>query len=116
MKINATYIEKLFDVSQVAFSSAEANCTLDLTDCKDEILLLVDTTGCSGAATVTLSGGDYASAKPAMTLTVPAGGVNMLPVSTGEVMKTDGCLYITFGGAYSGATVGALKKRFVINH
>ena len=46
MKINATYINKLFDVSQVTFAPAEEVCTLDLTDCKEEILLLVDTSDC----------------------------------------------------------------------
>lgn len=116
MKINATYINKLFDVSQVTFAPAEEVCTLDLTDCKEEILLLVDTSDCSGETSVTLEGGDYASAKPDVTLAVPAGSVYLLPVSTGEVMKADGCLHITFGGSYGSAAVGALKKCFVVNH
>lgn len=116
MKINATYINKLFDASQVVFAPAEAACTLELTDCKEEILLLVDTTSCGGDTTVTLEGGDYASAKPDVILTVPAGSVYMIPVSTGEVMKTDGCLHMAFGGSFDGVSVGALKKCFVINH
>ena len=116
MTINATYINKLFDASQVTFAPAQAECTLSLTDCKEEILLLVDTTDCSGATSVTLAGGDFASAKPDVTLTVPAGSIYMIPVSTGEVMKADGCLHITFGGSYSGAAVGALKKCFAVNH
>jgi hypothetical protein len=116
MMMNATYISKLFDVSKVVFAPAEASCTLELTDCKEELLLLVDTTDCSGDTTLTLEGGDYASAKPELTLAVPAGSIYMIPVSTGEVMKTDGCLHLTFGGSYSGASVGALKKCFVVNH
>ena len=116
MKINATYIKKLFDASQVTFAPVEASCTLSLTDCKEEILLLVDTTDCGGETTVTLEGGDYASAKPDMTLSVPAGSIYMIPVSTGEVMQADGCLHITFGGSFDGAFVGAVKKCFVVNH
>ena len=115
MKINATYINKLFDVSQVTFAPAEEVCTLDLTDCKEEPILLVDTSACSGDVTLTMAVGDYASARIIPAITLPAGGVAMVPVSTGEVMQADGCLHLTFA-SFSGAAAAVLKKRYVTNH
>jgi len=116
MTLNATYIHKNFAPSQVAFTPVtQAECTLDLTDCKEEPILLVDASKCTSDVTLTMAAGDYASAKAIPAITVPAGGVSMIPVSTGEVMQADGCLHLTFA-SFSGATAAVLKKRYVTNH
>jgi hypothetical protein len=93
----------------------QADCTVDLTDCKEELLLLLDTSACGGAVTVSMEAGDYASARCIREISVAKGGVAMIPVSTGEVMQADGCLHVTFGG-YDGLTAAVLKKRYVTNH
>lgn len=115
MTLNATYVNKNFAVSQVAFTPVtQAECTVDLTDCKEEILLLLDTSDCGSAVTVNVAAGNYAMAKTISPLTVPAGGVEMIPVSTGEVMQKDGCLHLTFEN-FNGVTAAVLKKRYVIS-
>jgi hypothetical protein len=116
MTLNATYIHKNFAPSQVAFTPiTQGECTVDLTDCKEEPILLVDTSACTGDVALTMAAGDYASAKTIPAITLPAGGVAMVPVSTGEVMQADGCLHLTFA-SFSGATAAVLKKRYVTNH
>lgn len=116
MTLNATYVNKNFAVSHVAFTAVEqGDHTVDLTDCKEELLLLLDASECTDAVTVTMEAGDYASARAIPPLTVPAGGVEMIPVSTGEVMQADGCLHLTLG-ACTGLTAAVLKKRYVTNH
>ena len=116
MTLNATYVSKNFAASQVAFTPVtQADSTVDLTDCKEELLLLLDTSACGGAVTVSMEAGDYASARCIREISVAKGGVAMIPVSTGEVMQADGCLHVTFGG-YDGLTAAVLKKRYVTNH
>ena len=116
MTLNATYLSKNFAASQVVFTIVnQAECTVDLTDCKEEPILLVDTSACAGDVTVTMESGEYAFARAISPITLPAGGVVMLPISTGEVMQADGCLHLTFGN-FSGATAAVLKKRYVTNH
>lgn len=116
MTLNATYIHKNFAPAQVAFTPVtQAEVTLDLTDCKEEPVILVNATACASDVTVTMAAGDYASAKAIPAITVPAGGISMIPVSTGEVMQADGCLHLTFA-SFDGATAAVLKKRYVINH
>ena len=54
MTLNATYLSKNFAASQVVFTTVnQAECTVDLTDCKEEPILLVDTSACAGDVTVT---------------------------------------------------------------
>lgn len=116
MTLNATYVNKNFALSQVAFDTvSQGECTVDLTDCKEELLLLLDTAGCGADVTVTVAPGDYASAKLIPAFTVPRGGVEMIPVSTGEVMQADGCMHLTFGSC-DGLKAAVLKKRYVTNH
>ena len=108
-------ITKNFVLEDLVFetvSSAEA--AIDMTDCKGEIDLLIDATGTTDAS-FTLCGGDYVGKTDDMQFVVPAGTFKRISISSGEVIKADGCVHLTFG-QYAGVKLAVLKRRYVTSH
>lgn len=117
MTLTSNLVKGNFTLGTFTYNTlTSADCTLDMTDCKGEILLVLDASACSANTQMTVCAGDYPGKMPDTVYTVPAGSVQYLAVSSGETMKTDGCLHLTFAGGYSSLRVAAVKQRYVTNH
>ena len=98
----------------VSESIESAEVAIDMTDCKGEIDLIIDATG-STDASVTVCGGDYVSKIKDLTLEIPAGTHKRISISSGETVKSDGCVHLVFSN-YAGLKLAVLKRRYVTNH
>lgn len=109
-------VTKNFVLEDFVFNSViEAETAIDMTDCKGEIDLILDASAVSANATVTVCGGDCVGKQPDLSFTVPAGTVKRISISSGETVKTDGCVHLAFAN-YTGLKVGVLKRRYVTSH
>lgn len=94
--------------------------TVDLTDCKGEVDLLVDASASTAAVTMTICGGDYVGKMADTTYTLAAGDCKRISISSAETMKTDGTLHIKWTATANLSTLGVraavLKRRYVTNH
>lgn len=109
-------ITKNFVLEDLVYNTiTSASASIDMTDCKGEIDLIFDASGASADATVTVCGGDYVGKTDDADYVVPAGTVGRISISSGETVKTDGCVHLAFAN-YTGLKVAVLKRRYVTNH
>lgn len=109
-------VTKNFVLEDFVFNSViEAETAIDMTDCKGEIDVILDASAASADASVTVCGGDYVGKTDDALYTVPAGTVKRISISSGETVKTDGCVHFAFAN-YTGLKVAVLKRRYVENH
>ncbi len=109
-------ITKNFVLEELVYNEIKsAEAAVDMTECKGEIDLILDASAVSANATVTVCGGDYVGKQPDLSFTVPAGTVKRISISSGEAMKTDGCVHLAFAN-YTGLKVAVLARRYVTNY
>lgn len=89
--------------------------TLDMTDCKGEIDLVIDASGASSNATLTVLGGEYVGKMRDTAYTVPAGSCKRISISSGETMQRDGNLHVQLENS-SGVRIAVMKRRYVTNY
>jgi len=108
-------ITKNFVLEELVYNEiTSAEATVDMSDCKGEIDLILDATGASDV-TVTVCGGDYVGKMNDTQYTVPAGSVQRISLSSGETKQTDGCVHLAFAN-YAGLKLAVLARRYVENH
>lgn len=115
MTLTSNLVKANFLLEDFLFNDiTDGTYTVDLTDCKGEIDLVIDAAGASAEATVTVIGGEYVGKLKDTAYTVPAGSCKRISISSGETMQRDGNLHLQFANA-SGVRVAVLKRRYVNN-
>ncbi len=94
---------------------------LNLGDCSDDVLLVMDATGASGGTTFTANiAKGVGPAACGATVNVTAGSFCVVKLCTAAVMNADGKAEITVSSSAalntSGLKITALKKNFVTNY
>lgn len=109
-------ITKNFVLEDLVYNEIKsAEAAIDMTDCKGEIDVILDASEASADVSVTVCGGDYVGKMDDTVYTVPEGTVKRISISSGETVKTDGCVHLAFAN-YTGLKVAVLGRRYVENH
>ncbi len=118
--VTENFLMKELVYQEINDAATEGEYTVDMTDCKGELDLLLDATDNTADVTMTICGGAYPGGMPDTAYTIPKGTCQTISISSGETMKTDGLLHLLFSaGANLGTLhtrIAVLKRRYVTNH
>ena len=123
--LNANVITKDFDPKELTFTSVTTTSksieyAVDMTECKGPVDLIIDGSASETDVSLTVYGGSYPAAMADKVFTLTAGKCYTVSVSSGETMKTDGCLHIKLSSTASLVTLSmkltAVERRYVTNH
>lgn len=113
-KLQDNLICENFKPEELTFASCSAaEYAVDMTDCKEEVQLILDAADASSAVTLVMKPGDYPMKSKERSYEIPAGSCKLLSISGGETMQSDGMAHFTLNG---NLRVAVLKRRFVTNH
>lgn len=114
-----------FSIKEVTLNSItdaakSAEFCVDMTDCKGDVLLVVDAAASTAAITMLVYGGDYATKRADATYTITAGKRMFISISSGETMQVDGKVHLKLTATANlstlNTTIGVYKQRLVTNY
>ncbi len=113
--INSTTSNGLFSASAFDFTALNSdNFSSDVSDCKDPITVIVDTTADKSNAYSLVCVGTDGKKKE---VKLEIGSVNAIHITTFGYKNTDGMMdFEITGGASAGIKVAVLKYTSVVNH
>ncbi len=122
-KLNDTLVCENFKLEDFVFnpltgSAANTDYTVDMTDCKEEVQLIVDASDSAANVSLDLEAGGYPTKSRAKSYVIPPRSCKYISLSGGEVMQSDGMAHFRVSGLTDSSTlrVAVLKRRFVTNH
>ncbi len=99
-------------------TAGNTDYTFDMTDCKDEAILIVDTTYSAVDIVLEIEAGDYPTKSKGYSYDLAARDKFYISISGGEVMQSDGKVHFRVSGLTdsNNLCLAVLKKRMVTNH